>query len=60
MAKGHKKLLHGVDVVESVGEIAFDFFDLATSNIVRSSSNVDNMAIGNLASSNVATTIEVV
>jgi hypothetical protein len=51
--------LHGVDVVESVGEIDFNCFDLTTSNIVGSNLNVEGMAIGNLASSHVVATIKV-
>jgi hypothetical protein len=53
-------VLHGVDVVESVGKIDSNFCDLTTSNIVGSNSNVENMVVGNLASNNVATIIEVV
>jgi hypothetical protein len=52
--------LHGVDVVKNVGGIDFDFFDLTTSNIIGSSSNVENMAIDNLASSNVAIVVKVI
>jgi hypothetical protein len=52
-------VLHGVDVVESVGRIDSNFFDLTTSNIVGSRSNVESMAVGNLAFGNVAAIIEV-
>jgi hypothetical protein len=52
--------LHGVDVVEIVGRIESNFCDLITSNIVGSSSNVESMVVGNLASSNVAVIIELV
>jgi len=52
--------LHGVDVVEIVGKIDSNFYELTTSNIVGSSSDVESMAIGNLASGNVATIIEAV
>jgi hypothetical protein len=38
MAKGYKGVLHGVDVVESVGKIDSNFYELTTSNIVGSSS----------------------
>jgi hypothetical protein len=34
MVEGQKWALHGVDVVESVGKIDSNFFDLKTSNIV--------------------------
>ncbi len=60
MAKGYKGALHGVDVVESLGKIDSNFYELTTSNIVGSNSDVESMAVGNLASCNVATIIEVV
>jgi hypothetical protein len=53
MVKGQKRELHGVDVVESVGEIDSNCFDLTTSNIVGNSSDVESMVISNLASSHV-------
>jgi hypothetical protein len=37
--------LHGVDVVESVGRIDFNYFDLTTSNIVHNSLDVEGMAL---------------
>ncbi len=60
MAKGQKGALHGVNIVESVGKIDSNFYELTTSNIVGNSSDVESMAVGNLASGNVATIIEVV
>jgi hypothetical protein len=59
MAKGYKRALHGVDVVENVGKIDSNFYELTTSNIVGSNSNFENMAVGNLAFGNVAPIIEV-
>ncbi len=53
-------MLHGVDVVESVGKIDSNFFDLTTSNIVGSNLDVENITVGNLAFSNVIAIIEVV
>jgi hypothetical protein len=37
--------LHGVDVVESVGMIDFNCFDLITSNIIGNNSDVESMTI---------------
>jgi hypothetical protein len=59
MVKGKQRALHGVDVIENVGGIDSKFFDLITSNIEGSSSDVECMAIGNLTSNNVATIIKV-
>ncbi len=55
-----KGALQGVDVVESVHKIDINFCDLTTSNIVGGSSNVESMAVGNLAYGNATTTIKVV
>jgi hypothetical protein len=52
--------LHGVDVIESVGGIDSNFFDLTTSNIDGSNWDVESMVIGNLASNNVVAIIKVV
>ncbi len=41
MAERQKGALHVVDVVESVGGIDSNFFDLTTSNIVGNNSNVE-------------------
>jgi hypothetical protein len=60
MVEGQKAELHGVGVVESVGEIDFNFFDLTTSNIIGNNLNVESMGVGNLACGHVATTIKVV
>jgi len=60
MAKGYKGALHGVDVVECLGKIDSNFYELTTSNIVGSNLDVESMAISNLAFGNVATIIEVV
>jgi hypothetical protein len=57
MVEGQKGELHVVDVVESVG---VNCFDLTTSNIVGNSLDVENMAIGNLTSGHMVTTIKVV
>jgi len=47
MVKGKQRELHGVDVIENVGGIDSNFFDLTTSNIDGSNSDVEDMAIGN-------------
>jgi hypothetical protein len=60
MVEGQKKELHGVDVVESVGEIDSNCFDFTTTNIIGNSSNVESMVVGNLTFGHVATIIEVV
>jgi hypothetical protein len=41
MVEGKKGALHCVDVVESVGGIDSNFFDLTTSNTIGSSLNVE-------------------
>jgi hypothetical protein len=58
MVKGKKRELHCVDVVKSVGKIDFNFFALTISNFASNSSNVESMAIGNLAFDNVAIVVE--
>ncbi len=60
MVKGKQRELHGVDVIESVGGIDSNFFDLTTSNIDGSNWDVESMVIGNLASNNVVAIIKVV
>jgi len=52
--------LYGVDVVESVGMINSNCFDLRTSKIVNNNLDVDNMVIWHLAFGHVAIVIEVV
>ncbi len=56
MAKGK---FHFVDIIESVGKIDSNFFDLTTSNIASNISNVNNMVVNNVTTGNVET-IEVV
>ncbi len=53
MVKGKQRELYGVDVIESVGGIDSNFFDLTTSNIDGSNWDVESMVIGNLTSNNV-------
>jgi hypothetical protein len=45
MVEEKKGVLHGVDVVESVGEIDSNFYDLTTSNIVGNNSVVENILV---------------
>jgi len=46
MVEKQKYVLHGIDVVESVGRIDSNFYDLTTSNIVGNCSNVENISVG--------------
>jgi hypothetical protein len=48
MVEEKKGVLHGVDVVESVGEIDSNFYDLTPSNIVGNNSIVENMWFVNI------------
>jgi hypothetical protein len=59
MAKGKQGKLHFVDIIESVGKVDSNFFDLTTSNIASNISNVKNMAVNKVTIGNVQT-IEVV
>jgi hypothetical protein len=59
MAKGKQGKLHFVDIIENVGEIDSNLFDLTTSNIASNISNVKSMSVNNVISGNVQT-IEVV
>jgi hypothetical protein len=56
MVEGEQGKLH---VLENMGGITSNFFDLTTSNIANSNSNVENIVIGNVVVNNVAI-IEVV
>jgi hypothetical protein len=59
MDEGEQGEFHDVDVVENMVGINSNFFDLTTSNIANSNSNVENIVVGNVAVDNVAR-IEVV
>jgi hypothetical protein len=59
MAKGKQGKLHFVDIIESVGKVDSNFFDLTTSNIASNISNVKNTAVNKVTIGNVQT-IEVV
>ncbi len=54
-----KRKFHFVDIIESVGKIDSNFFDLTTANIASKISNVKNMVVNNVTTGNVET-IEVV
>jgi len=49
MVKGKQRKFHVVDFVENMKEIYSNFFDLIMSNIANNNSNVENIAIGNVA-----------
>jgi hypothetical protein len=59
MAKGKQRKFHVVDFVENMKEICSNFFDLIMSNIASNNSNVENIAIHNVAVDSMAI-IEVV
>jgi hypothetical protein len=59
MVEGEQGKLHVVDVVENMGGINSNFFDLTTSNIATNNSDVENIIVSNVAVDNVAI-IEVV
>jgi len=59
MVEGEQREFHVVDIVENMGGINSNFFDLTTSNIANSNSNVENIVVDNVAVDNVAR-IEVV
>jgi hypothetical protein len=46
MVEEQEGVLHGVDVVKSVGRIDSNFYDLTTSNIIGNNSNVENISVG--------------
>jgi hypothetical protein len=46
MVEKHKWVLHGVDVVESVGGIDSNLYDLTMSNIVGNYLDVKNISVG--------------
>lgn len=56
-AEGKQKKFHAINVVESVGEINFNFFALTMSNIVGNNSNVESMPICNVVAIKVQATL---